>query len=152
MSLTRRTAIGLLLAVPTTALTGRVAFGSEPETFQADGLAIHGYDPVAYFTEGEPVLGSPDHSIIHNGATWQFSSAANLAAFEGDPERYGPRFGGYCAYAASQGYLAPTVPEAWTIHEDRLYLNFSIRVRRLWSRDIAGNIAKGEANWPGILG
>jgi len=152
MSLTRRTAIGLLVTAPVTVAIGRAAFASEPETFQMDGFAIHGYDPVAYFTEAKPVLGSPDHAVDHNGATWRFASEANLATFESDPEKYGPRFGGYCAYAAAQGYVAPTVPEAWTVHEDRLYLNFSLRVRRRWSRDIDANIAKGEANWPGILG
>lgn len=152
MSLTRRTAMGLLVIAPTASVLGRAAFASEPETFQEDGVAIHGYDPVAYFTEGKPVMGSDSHTVNYKGATWKFASAENLAAFEGDPERYGPRFGGYCAYAASQGYLAPTVPEAWTVHNDRLYLNFSRRVRRRWSRDIDSNIAKGEANWPGILG
>jgi len=152
MSLNRRTAIGLLVMAPASAVIGRAAFAAEPETFQTDGLAIHGYDPVAYFTEGNPVAGSQDHVTDYRGATWRFASAENLAVFEEDPERYAPRFGGYCAYAASQGYLAPTVPEAWTVYEDRLYLNFSRRVRRRWSRDIAANIAKGEANWPGILG
>jgi len=152
MHLTRRAAIGFLITAPAASAVGRAAFASEPETFQVDSIAIHGYDPVAYFTEGEPLPGSDIHTIDYRGATWKFASAENLAAFEGDPEKFGPRFGGYCAYAASQGYLAPTVPEAWTIHEDRLYLNFSLRVRRRWSRDIVGNIAKGEANWPGILG
>ncbi len=152
MSLTRRTAIGLLAIAPTATVFGLPAFASEPETFQAEGLAIHGYDPVAYFRESKPVPGSENHTTTFKGATWQFASAENLAAFEGDPERYAPRFGGYCAYAASRGYLAPTVPEAWTVHEDRLYLNFSLRVRRRWSRDIVNNIEKGEANWPGILG
>ncbi len=152
MHLTRRAAVGLLLAAPTASAVAHAAFASEPETFQVDGIAIHGYDPVAYFTQGEPVRGSDSHTIDYRGATWKFASAENLAAFKGDPGKFGPRFGGYCAYAASQGYLAPTVPEAWTIHEDRLYLNFSLRVRRRWSRDIVNNIAKGEANWPGILG
>ncbi len=152
MYFTRRTAIGLLAMAPTAAVFGRSAFASEPETFQVDGLAIHGYDPVAYFIEDKPVPGSDEHTIDYNGATWRFSTAMNLATFEGDPEKYAPRFGGYCAWAASQGYVAPIVPEAWTVHEGRLYLNYSRRVRRRWSRDIDANIAKGEANWPGILG
>ena len=86
-----------------------------------------------------------------NGATWHFANAANLAAFESDPTRYAPRFGGYCSFAASKGYLAPTVPEAWTVYENRLYLNFSLRARELWLQDVPGNIAKGEANWPAVL-
>ena len=152
MSFTRRSAIGILAMAPAAAIFSRSAFASEPETFQANGLAIHGYDPVAYFTEGKPVMGSADYTADYKGATWQFASTENLAAFEGDPMKYSPRFGGYCAYAAARGYLAPTVPEAWTIHEDQLYLNYSLRIRDRWSRDISGNIAKGEANWPGILG
>ena len=56
--------------------------------------------------------------------------------------------GGHCAYAMSKGYIAPTVPEAWTIYEDRLYLNFTLRARELWLQDVPGNIALGDANWP----
>ena len=87
-----------------------------------------------------------------NGADWHFASAQNAAKFEANPEAYAPRFGGYCAYAASLGYLAPTVPEAWTIHENTLYLNASLRAQDLWRQDIPGNIAKGTSNWPDILG
>ena len=68
--------------------------------------------------------------------------------FEGDPEKYAPQYGGHCAYAMSKGYVAPTVPEAWTIYEDRLYLNFSLRARELWLQDVPSNIALGDANWP----
>ena len=80
------------------------------------------------------------------------ASAANRDTFAGAPETYAPRFGGYCAFAASRGYLAPTVPEAWTLHDGKLYLNASLRARELWLPDIDANIARGEANWPGILG
>ena len=80
-----------------------------------------------------------------------FASAVNRDMFAAEPDQYAPQFGGYCAYAASKGHIAPTVPEAWTIFDGMLYLNFSPRVRELWSKDFPGNIAKGEANWPGIL-
>lgn len=152
MSLTRRATLGLLVAAPIAGAIGLPANAMEPETFQTDGIAINGIDPVAYFTDQAPVEGSADHALDHNGATWHFVSADNKAAFMADPDKYGARFGGYCAFAASKGYLAPTVPEAWTIYEDRLYLNFSLRARELWLQDVPGNIAKGEANWPGILG
>ena len=68
--------------------------------------------------------------------------------FERDPAKYAPKYGGHCAYAMSKGYITPTVPEAWTIYEDRLYLNFSLRARELWLEDVSGNIALGDANWP----
>lgn len=152
MSLNRRTLLGIFAAAPALSLTAGPALAREPETFQTDGVAINGIDPVAYFTDGGPVAGSADYTAMHNGATWRFASADNKAAFEGDPEKYGARFGGYCAYAASLGYLAPTIPEAWTVYEDRLYLNANLRARELWQQDIPGNIAKGEANWPDILG
>ena len=152
MPLSRRSAIGLLAAAPVVAFFGLPASAAEPETFQVGGLAIRGYDPVGYFTDGGPVLGSGNHTVMHNGATWQFASAANMAAFANDPEKYGARFGGYCAYAASKGGLASSVPEAWTVYEGRLYLNFSLGVRDIWQQDIPGNISKAEGNWPGILG
>lgn len=152
MQLTRRSALGILIAAGAATTLPRVARAREPEVFQAGGLAIHGTDPVAYFTEGGPVKGDAAHAIEWNGATWHFASAANAQTFEANPEAYAPVFGGYCAYAASLGYLAPTQPEAWTVHENRLYLNANLRARELWLRDVPGNIAKGLTNWPGILG
>jgi hypothetical protein len=150
MTLTRRGLIGLAAAAPL--IAALPAWAREPETFQTGGIAIGGTDPVAYFTEAAPVTGTAEHALIWRGAEWRFASAANRAAFEADPGGYAPAFGGYCAWAASRGYLAPTIPEAWDIHEGRLYLNASRLARTLWRRDIPGNIAKGEANWPGILG
>ncbi len=152
MNTTRRALLGLIALPPVLGLTGLPAFAAEPETFAIDGLAIRGIDPVGYFQLSRPVPGSPGHSVIYRGAEWRFASADNMATFESDPARYGAQFGGYCAYAASKGYLAPTVPEAWTVHEDHLYLNANLRARELWLQDIPGNIAKGRANWPGILG
>ncbi|MCP4208688.1 MAG: YHS domain protein [Shimia sp.] len=150
--LTRRAALGLLAAAPFAyALTPHRALAREPEVFQ-NPIAINGYDPVAYFTEEKPVEGSPANLADWNGATWRFASAQNAAKFQANPETYAPRFGGYCAYAASKGYLVPTIPEAWTIHEDVLYLNASLRAQELWRQDIPGNIEKGLANWPDILG
>lgn len=154
--LTRRRALASLLAVPAAGLAlsaiPRRVMAAEPETFQTDGIAIRGTDPVAYFDGNGPVPGTSDHRLMWKGATWQFASADNMSAFETNPEAFAPVFGGYCAYAASLGYLAPTSPDAWTVYEDKLYLNANLRARELWLRDVPGNIAKGEANWPGILG
>lgn len=148
----RRAALGLIAGAAGLALTARPALAREPEIFQSGGVAINGTDPVAYFDGNGPVPGLAQHQVAWRGATWQFASAEAAARFEADPEGFAPVFGGYCAFAASRGYLAPTIPEAWTIHENRLYLNASLRARRLWLRDVPGNIAKGQANWPGILG
>ena len=116
--------------------------------FATNGVDINGTDPVAYFTMSKPVLGNADQAFKWNGDTWHFASGENRQTFERDPEKYAPQYGGHCVYAMSKGYIAPTVPEAWTIYEDRLYLNFSLRARELWLQDVPGNIALGDANWP----
>ena len=150
--ITRRTLLTTgLLAAPAATLLTRPAMAAEPEVFSEGGIAIRGADPVAYFTEGAPVQGSADHPLMWRGTTWHFASAANMETFMGDPDAYAPQYGGYCAYALSRGYVATSVPEAWTIHEDRLYLNFSLPVRDLWLQDVPGHIAQGDANWPAVL-
>ena len=149
--ISRRTLLIAAAATPLAALATRPAFAATPEIYAEGGIAIDGTDAVAYFTEGAPVPGRAEHQLMWKGATWRFSSEVNLAAFEADPDAYSPQFGGYCAFAVAQGYTASTVPEAWTVYEDKLYLNFSRRVQRRWERDIPGNIARGNANWPAVL-
>ena len=146
--LARRSLLGLMATTP---LLARPAFAASPEVFSHDGFAIRGTDPVAYFTQGVPMAGNEAHKLMWRGATWTFANAENMAMFEMDPERYAPQYGGYCAYALSKGAIATSVPEAWTIVDGRLYLNFSVNVRSIWSQDIPGNIALADANWPGVL-
>ena len=114
-------------------------------------LAVSGYDAVAYFTEGRPVEGSDDFTFEHDGALWRFSSAENRDAFAANPAQYAPQYGGYCAWAVSQGYTASTDPEAWRIVDGKLYLNYSLGVQQQWEQDIPGNITAGDANWPKVL-
>lgn len=114
----------------------------------SDGLAIQGYDPVAYVTENAAVEGDAGITADYNGATYQFASAANRDAFVANPAKYAPQYGGFCAYAVSQGYTAPIDPQAFSVVDDKLYLNYSKGVRSRWSKDIPGNIAKGDSNWP----
>ena len=117
------------------------------------GLAIRGTDPVAYFTESRPVAGSPEFSYTWNEATWQFSSAENRDKFAENPEQYAPQYGGFCAWAVSQGKTATTDPEAWKIVDGKLYLNYSRERQEAWEEDIPGNIEKADANWlKGIAG
>ena len=113
--------------------------------------ALSGYDAVAYFNESKPVAGRGDFTAEYNGAEWRFASAANRDTFLEDPARYAPQYGGYCAWAVSQGYTASTDPEAWKIVDGKLYLNYSKDVQATWERDIPGNIERGDANWPGVL-
>ena len=114
------------------------------------GTAIEGYDPVAYFEEGKPVEGDSDHAHEWMGATWYFASAENRDLFAADPEKYAPQYGGYCAWAVSNGYTAKIDPQAWSVVDDKLYLNYSLDVQKQWSQDVPGNITKADANWPGI--
>lgn len=148
----RRAIVGFLALAPAGLVLARPARAAEPRVFQPGGVAIHGMDPVAYRAEQGPVPGDPAITQDWDGAEWRFATEANRAAFVADPARYAPAFGGYCAFAASRGYLAPTIPEAWSIHEGRLFLNASLRARRLWEAELPGVIAAGEANWPAILG
>lgn len=112
------------------------------------GLAIKGYDPVAYFTDGRPVEGDSDFEFEWRDATWRFASAAHRDLFAADPEKYAPQYGGYCAWAVSQNKKASIDPDAWRIVDGKLYLNYSLKVQRTWETDIPGFIQKADANWP----
>jgi YHS domain-containing protein len=114
------------------------------------GVAIDGYDPVAYFAEGKPVEGSSDFEYEWMGATWRFASAADRDQFAADPEKYAPQYGGYCAYAVSQGATADIDPDAWHIEDGKLYLNLNKKVQSIWLKDIPGYITKANANWPKV--
>ena len=116
----------------------------------SSGVALKGYDPVAYFTEGKPVQGRPEFSASHEGAIYRFANAANREAFAAAPGKYAPRYGGYCAYGMASGYKAPIEPDAWTIVEGKLYLNYNQSVRSRWSSDIPGYVRKADANWPSV--
>jgi hypothetical protein len=131
-------------------LTGRAATATEPYprvVVDAEGVAIGGYDPVAYFQEGRAVIGSAAHVHRWNGATWRFATAGARDRFAADPEAYAPRFGGWCAFAMSEDRLAPGDPRVWKIVAGRLYLNCSARAQRDWEADLEANIARGEAVW-----
>lgn len=150
--LTRRTALAFMTAGPAAlGLFPAAAIAREPDVFQ-NPVAINAIDPVGYFEEGKPIKGTKAHRLEWKGAEWRFANPRNASRFAASPETYAPVFGGYCAFAASRGYLAPTIPEAWTIYEGKLYLNANLRAQELWRQDIPGNIAAGLKNWPGILG
>jgi YHS domain-containing protein len=132
-------------------LAASLALAVEPVNADAKEGAIKGFDPVAYFTEGKPVKGKKDFRFDWMGAAWYFASAQNRDLFQKEPGKYAPQYGGYCAYAVSQGSTAPIDPDAWTIHNGKLYLNYSQRIKKTWEKDIPGYIAKADQNWPKIL-
>jgi hypothetical protein len=114
------------------------------------GLALDGYDPVAYFTENRPVKGDPAITAIHAEATYRFASTANRDRFLQAPQQFLPQYGGFCAWAVSRGYTADTDPLAWRIVDGRLFLNYNQDVQKKWAEDVEGNIRRGDANWPGL--
>ena len=112
------------------------------------GLAIKGYDPVSYFTTGNPTPGLAQFSTTYKGATYRFVSAENRDRFIASPEKFMPQYGGYCAMAISLNKIADIEPDQWAIVNDKLYLNNGFLAQSLWSLDKSGNIVKGDRNWP----
>jgi hypothetical protein len=115
-----------------------------------EGTAVGGYDAVAYHTQGQAVPGDPTITLQHEGATWRFASAENRATFAANPDAYAPEYGGHCAWATAQGYLAQGDPEIWRIFDGRLFLNATQGVNRRWLRDVDGFIRQADANWPSL--
>lgn len=113
--------------------------------------AVRGYDVVAYFTENAPVKGVKEHTVEHQGATWWFSTAENKEKFVADPAKYMPEYGGYCAYAVARKSTASSKPEYFTIHNGKLYLNYSKSVYKKWLKDPDGYITSADENWPALL-
>lgn len=125
-------------------------FAQQDEIYVKDNAAIGGYDVVSYFKDGRPVKGSPEFSVMYKGANWLFSNQTNADLFKATPEKYEPQYGGYCAFGCSRGYKAKTSPDAWTIVEGKLYLNYNTVVRETWNKDQHAYIKKADANWTDI--
>lgn len=137
----------LTTALSTLALTVMSAAG-ELVSIDKKGLALQGYDPVAYFTVKKPTKGSPQFTATYKGARYQFANAEHKAEFEKSPARYEPQFGGYCGYAASINKISPISPEYWQVLDGRLVLQHNQKAWDLWTRDVPGNLKKADANWP----
>nr|WP_136251774.1 YHS domain-containing (seleno)protein [Ningiella ruwaisensis] len=110
-------------------------------------VAIKGYDPVAYFTQNQPVQGVQQFSAEYNGALYYFSSAENQALFKGTPAKYAPQYGGYCAFGVTQEKKYDIDPTAFAIVDDKLYLNLNAGAQRVWDKDRLGNIESGDSIW-----
>lgn len=123
-----------------------------PEVNVTDGYAVHGYDVVAYFTQGAPVEGVDAYTAEYQGATYRFANAEHRDLFAAAPQRYAPAYGGYCAFGTAQGRKFDGDPEAWTIHNDTLYLNLNTNVRSRWQKDIPGYVRGADNNWALIQG
>lgn len=124
--------------------------GQKSPVFEINGKAIRGYDVVAYYVKGEAVLGADSLNLKWNNSIWYFSTKSNLELFKAAPEKYAPQYGGYCAYGTADGHKAPTQPDAWTIVNGKLYLNYNTKVKGLWIKDSEGYIKKADIKWPSL--
>lgn len=148
--LKRRQFIACLAVLPV-AMFATPGQAHMPMFFAPGGLAINGFDPVAYFTDAKPVPGRPDQAVMWKGAIWRFASQFSRELFESNPRAFAPQYGGYCAYALSIGETSITDPMAWAIHANQLFLTHDLPTRRFWLRDITGNITRANRHWPGVL-
>jgi YHS domain-containing protein len=142
----RRRVLGALAALGACA----IAQAAGPLNLDARGVAIRGYDPVAYFTDGKPMAGRPELSAGAGAATYWFSSEKNLQAFKANPSQYEPQYGGYCAYGVAQGAKPEIDPAAFKIVDGKLYLNLSPAVQQRWLADVPGFIERANQNWPAL--
>jgi YHS domain-containing protein len=136
------TGIGLLMCVH--------AVAQKSPVFNTDGIAIHGYDAVAFFNAGKPEKGKVDFTYNWQDVNWLFATKENLETFKISPEKYAPQYGGYCAYGTAEGHKAPTETDTWTIVGDKLYFNYNQSVKNMWMKDQQQLIEKADKNWPEI--
>jgi len=120
------------------------------QQYLVNTVGINGYDLVTYQTEKRPLRGNGNYVAVHDGVTYLFSSEENKQAFEKNPEKYLPAYGGWCAFGVSVGKKFSADPEVWEIVDGKLYLNLDPGIKVMWRQDIPGNIAKADKNWPKI--
>jgi YHS domain-containing protein len=141
----------LLLAFVIFASISTIATAKELANLDRDGVAIQGYDPVAFFTDSRPVQGNSQFQSSYHGAKYYFASAEHKAAFDKEPLKFEPQFGGYCAYGASRGKTAPIKIEAWQIVNGRLLMQYDLDIKGKFNVDPQGNLNKADQNWPGLV-
>lgn len=152
MDVRRPPALRILSFILLAATLALPALAVDPiNTSRFSDVAIDGYDAVAYFTESAAVEGEKTYTHRWQDAEWRFASAEHRDLFATDPEKYAPQYGGYCAYGASKGKVADINPDAWTVWEGKLYLNYNKSIRKKWLADVPGHVAKGDENWPRLL-
>ena len=149
---TRSTLTRFFIFINVSLVAGLVtlSFAGDPQkkvAAGADGVAIRGYDTVAYFTENRATKGNPEFTHLWRDVKWYFANAEHQALFTANPERYAPQFGGFCALGVSKGKAVAADPEAWTIVEGKLYMKFNEDARDRWRKDKDKAIEKAEENW-----
>lgn len=143
--MTRKPILVLALAIVASACSSTPA---SLVNVDSAGLALQGYDPVAFFTEGKPVPGTAQYTATHEGATYRFSSDANRREFEGNPAAYAPAYGGYCGYGVgAANKLFPVEIDTWQIVDGRLILNLNGEIRQKFDTDRENLIRQADKNW-----
>ena len=145
----RRLALGLGALLLSLAL--HPASAAPVQNLDRSGLALQGYDPVAFFTDGKPVKGLPAHTATVDGATYRFASAEHKASFEKETVKYAPQFGGYCAFGVSKGKLVEVDVDAFQIVDGRLLLQYSKGIREKFNKDTKANLALADEKWPALV-
>jgi hypothetical protein len=142
-----------LLVLPSSPLSGpsTAAVSERIVTDLHTGLAISGYDPVAYFTDAAPIVGRAEFEYRFKGVIWRFDNEGNLAAFAKNAEQYVPRFGGYDPMAVARGVALAGNPAYWVIARDRLYLFYNSVALESFRADIDNAIPAAEAKWPQVM-
>ena len=116
-------------------------------TDAVSGIALHGYDPVAYFTDKKALVGKHYYEHVWRGVSWTFVSEANLEVFKADPEVYAPQYGGHGALAMARGFVSGSNPTIWAIFDDRLYLFYSYTARVAWAQAVEAHINRADEQW-----
>lgn len=148
-----RLGLATALALFPLAIPGASAFdpkSTAPVNLDTSGAALKGYDPVAYFTMSKPTPGAAEFQSKFDGATFRFASASNKAAFDKEPAKYAPEYGGFCAFAAAKGAKFDVDPTVFKVVDGKLYLNFNADVAQKWAADIPGHIKTANSNWPSL--
>ena len=151
-SKSRRALLGFVaLVVVAAVIVGAYLFSAKPEisayNVDADNVAIHGYDTVAYFTDGKAMKGKSEFDHVWRDTRWHFASTGNRDLFTANPDRYAPQYGGYCALGLASGEFADVDPEAWTIVDGKLYLNNTKDFRVVWRKAPEAHIGNADYNW-----
>ncbi|MEO6540755.1 MAG: YHS domain-containing (seleno)protein [Ferruginibacter sp.] len=141
---------GIIFLLNVLLVTTGPLLAQKAEVFSTSAGAIRGYDAVEYFKQNKAVKGSPQNVYSWKNAKWYFATKENLENFKATPEKYEPQYGGYCAYGLSEGHKAPTDPNAFTIVNGKLYLNYNLDVRSDWSKSKEERIVTADKNWPAV--
>lgn len=140
---------GAAIALLAVFIVVKIASSEERINALPSGVAMDGFDVVAYFSDGAPTQGGPAHSVSYKGKSWRFSTAENDSKFSEMPAKYAPQFNGFCAYAASEGYSAEVdFIDGWIIIEDKLYLNWNENTKDVFIEEQEIRLPNATRNWP----